>query len=310
MEIAQSLVYGILIGALYGLAAVGLGLVFGVMRFLNIAHGYLLVLGGYVTYYLFSGGLVSFLGKWDFNIPALHLDPFLSIPIAMLVLFGIGALLFKFVYGSLAKLPEGGRIKNSLLISFGLGLAIQNLAILSFTGDERSITTGYSGVVIDIFGLRLPVVQLAGLGIAFLLIILLNLFLTRTYFGKAVRATSQDHEIAATMGVNVNRTYLVSFAIGLALAAVAGTMLVLGYSITPGIGQQWTMKALVIIVLAGMGRISGVLYAGILLGVVEAVFASVVPGGEPYREVVGLVLFILVLIFRPQGLFARKAGET
>lgn len=112
------------------------------------------------------------------------------------------------------------------------------------------------------------------------------------------------------MGVNVKRTYLISFSIGLALAGVAGTMLLLGYSITPGLGQQWTMKALVIIVLAGMGRISGVLYAGILLGVVEALSVYVIPGGEPYREVVGLVLFILVLIFRPQGLFARKAGET
>jgi branched-chain amino acid transport system permease protein len=313
VEIAQSLVYGILIGALYGLASVGLGLVFGVMRFLNIAHGYLLIIGGYVTYYLYSGGLVSILGRWDIELPAIGFfggtaGPFLSIPIVMLILFGIGALLFKLIYGSLAKLPESGRIKNSLLVSFGLGLAVQNLTILSFTGDERTIPLHLESI--DIFGLRLPVVQLLGLVIAVLLIILLNLLLTRTYFGKSVRATSQDHEIASTMGVNVNRTYLISFAIGLALAGVAGTMLLLGYSITPGLGQQWTMKALVIIVLAGMGRISGVLYAGLLLGVVEAISVYIIPGGEPYREVVGLVLFILVLIFRPQGLFARKAGET
>ncbi len=314
MEIAQSLVYGILIGSLYGLAAVGLSLVFGVMRFLNIAHGYLLILGGYVTYYLFSGGLVKIMGAWSIDIPSIWpfnqapYGPFLSIPIVMLILFGIGAFLYKFIYGSLAKLPEGGRIRNSLLISFGLGLAVQNLTILNFTGDERTIPITIG--TIDIFGLRLPSIQLIGLGIAVLLIILLNQFLTRTYFGKSVRATSEDHEIAATMGVNVNRTYLISFSIGLALAGVAGTMLLLGYSITPGIGQQWTMKALVIIILAGMGRISGVLYAGILLGVVEALSVYIIPGGAPYREVVGLVLFILVLIFRPQGLFARKAGET
>ncbi|MFC2023020.1 branched-chain amino acid ABC transporter permease [Chloroflexota bacterium] len=321
MEIVQSLVYGILIGSLYGLAAAGLGLVFGVMRFLNIAHGYLLVLGGYVTYYLFSGGLVNILGSESGNVHLFSIDfpaiwpfnqapygPFLSIIIVMIVLFGIGALLFKLIYGRLAALPEAGRIKNSLLVSFGLGLAIQQLAILSFSGDERTIPLNLG--TINILGLRLPMIQLMGLLIAFLLIILLNQFLTRTYFGKSVRATSQDHEIASIMGINVKRTYLISFSIGLALAGVAGTMLLLGYSITPTIGQQWTMKALVIIVLAGMGRISGVLYAGILLGVVEALSVYLIPDGEPYREVVGLVLFILVLIFRPQGLFGRKAGET
>jgi branched-chain amino acid transport system permease protein len=291
--IAHSLVYGIFMGSLYGLAAVGLALVFGVMRYLNIAHGYLLVLGGYVSYYLFS---------------LYKVDPFLSIPLAMLTLFIIGAILYKLIYGSLAKLPEGGRIKNSLLISFGLGMVVQNASILLFSADERSITTSYSGAVLDIFGFRLPLLGLLGLGIAVVLIFALHLFLTRTYFGKSIRATSQDHEIATTMGVNVGRTYLISFAIGLALASVAGTMLVLGYAITPAIGQSWTMKSLILIVLAGMGRISGVFFAGILLGVVEAI--SVYFIGAEYREVVGLLLFILVLIFRPQGLFMRKAGEA
>ena len=306
----QSLVNGIIIGALYGIAAAGLSLVFGVMRFLNIAHGYLLILGGYVTFYLFSGGVVD-LFSLKFTLPALHISPFIGLLVSMAVLFGIGALLFKLIYGRLAGLPESGRIKNSLLVSFGLGLALQNLAILFFTADERFIIfPGFLGETVNFGGLRVPIMGLAGLGISILLIILLNLLLTRTYFGKSVRATSQDHEIAAIMGINVKRTYLISFAIGLALAGAAGAILIMSYPITPALGQQWTMKALVIIVLAGMGRISGVLYAGIILGVVEALAVFFIHGAAPYREVVGLLLFILVLIFRPQGLFGRKAGQT
>ena len=157
-------------------------------------------------------------------------------------------------------------------------------------------------------GLRLSVVGLSSLAISIILVIVLNLFLNKTYFGKSIRAVSQDFETAATMGIKVKRTYLISFAIGLALAGAAGTALALNLAISPVMGQSWTNKAIIVVMLAGMGRINGVFFAGIILGVVEAI--SVYVTGPSYQEVVGLILLVIVLIVRPGGLFMKKAGEA
>jgi branched-chain amino acid transport system permease protein len=289
--IVQSLFSGIFIGAIYGMAAVGLSLAFGVMRYLNIAHGALIMIGAYVSFSLFT---------------VYGIDPFLSIPLTMLTLFLIGMFLYITTFFTLAKFHEETRIKNSLLISFGLMLVLDNLGILLWTADVRTITTSYSGMAFEFFSLRLSYVGLIGLGLTFIFIFALHLFLTRTYFGKSIRATSQDYEMAMAMGVNVGWTYLISFAIGAALASVAGTFLAVSYGITPMMGEAWTIKALIIIILAGLGRIGGVFVAGILLGVVETV--SVYFIGAPYQEVVGLVIFILILMFRPQGLFSKRTG--
>jgi len=286
----QSLVYGIFIGSLYGLIAVGLSLVFGVMSYLNVAHGTLLMIGAYVSYWLFA---------------LYGMDPFLTIPIVMISLFLLGTLLYLGFFSTLAKFPSDVRVKNSLLISFGLMLVLDNVAILLWTADERTITTSYSGMVIDLFGIRFPYVRLLGLLLASMAILALHLLLKKTYFGKAIRAASQDWEAAALMGVKVGRTYLLSFAISSALAALAGTLFCLSYAVSPMIGEAWSIKALIIIVLAGLGRIGGVFFAGLLLGVVESI--SVFFVGASYQEVVSLVIFVLVLMFRPQGLFTRKA---
>lgn len=288
--IGQSLVYGIVIGAMYGLAAVGLSLVFGVMSYLNVAHGTLLMIGAYLSFWLFSLYAV---------------DPFLSIPIVMLAVFLIGLLLYMGVFSPLAKFETEQRIKNSLLISFGLMLVLDNLAILLWTADERTVTTFYTGMVFQLFGLRLPYVRLAGLILAVLAILALHLLLTKTYFGKSVRAASLDWEAATLMGIKINRTYLISFAISSALAALAGTLFCLSYAVTPVIGEAWSIKALIVVILAGLGRIGGVFFAGLLLGVVESI--SVFFVGAAYQEVVGLVIFVLVLMFRPQGLFTTRA---
>jgi branched-chain amino acid transport system permease protein len=287
--IGQSLIYGIAIGSLYGLAAVGLSLIFGVMSYLNVAHGTLLMLGAYGSYWLFS---------------LYGVDPFLSIPLVMIVVFLVGLVLYILVFSGLAKLETDSRIKNSLLISFGLMLVLDNLAILFWTADERTVTTFYSGAVLEFLGLRLPYVRLSGLALAVMGILALHLLLTKTYFGKSVRAASIDWEAATLMGIKVNRTYLLSFAISSALAALCGTLFCLSYAVTPTIGEAWSIKALIVVVLAGMGRIGGVFFAGLLLGVVESV--SVFFVGASYQEVVGLVIFVLVLMFKPQGLFTMK----
>ena len=292
-SIGQSLIYGILVGALYGLAASGLSLVFGVMRYLNIAHGSLLMIGTYLAFSLF------FLCR---------IDPFLSIPIVMLALFLIGMVLYKLMFSALAKFPVGIRIDNSLLISFGLMLVLENIAILLWTADERNITLPYSGMTFGFWGLRIPYVGLFGVVLTIVIIFVLHLFLNKTYFGKSIRAASQDWESALTVGINIEQTYWVSFAIGIALAGAAGSLLSASYAFNPAISEGWSIKALIVITLAGLGRIGGVFAAGLVLGIVEAI--SVYWIGASYQQVVGLVLFILLLLFRPQGLFAKRTATT
>jgi branched-chain amino acid transport system permease protein len=279
---AQIIAYGIITGAFYGLAAIGLSLVFGVMRHLNIAHGSLLMVGGFTAY-------------WAFNL--LHLDPFLSIPLVMAILFLLGAVLYKGLFSHLDKLPEGQKIDNSMLVGFGLIWIIDNLATMLWTSDVRAITPSYTGKVWHVLpGVRLPLVGLAIVALAVLVIFSLHFLLTRTYFGKAVRATAQDREAANLMGINVERTYLMFFALSAALAGVAGVVSAVNYSVHPTVGFEWLLKAIIVLVLAGVGRIGRVFGAGLLLGLAEGI--SVYFVGPAYREVVGLVMFILVLLRR------------
>lgn len=289
--LAQNLVYGVLVGALYGLAAVGLSLVFGVTKFLNVAHGEFLMLGGYASFWLFA--------LWK-------VDPFLSLPAAIVFLLVVGAIFYKLLFGRMVKLAEGIKIQNTLLVGFGISLILQNLALRFWTADTRSVTTFYSGAVFTFAGVRFPLVRVASLVIALVLIVALQLFLRRTYTGKALRATVENWEAATLMGINIQRVYLLSFVIGAALAGIAGALVAVGYSIDPGMGMSWTLKSLVVMVLGGLGSLTGTFVGGILLGLTESAtgfFLSLT-----YREVVGLVIFILVLVFRPQGLFGTKEG--
>jgi branched-chain amino acid transport system permease protein len=290
-SVAQSLVFGILVGALYGLAAVGLSLVFGVTKFLNVAHGELLMFGGYASFWLFT---------------LLDMDPFASIPLSIIFLLLIGLILYKTLFSRMVKLPDEDKIRNTLLIGFGLGLILQNVALRLWTADDRGITTSYAGKVFTILGVRFPIVRVASLVIAFVFLLALQLFLRRTYTGKAIRATVEDWEAATLMGIKVHRVYLLSFVMGAALAGVAGTLVAVGYSVEPSMGMHWTLKGLIVMVLGGVGSITGTLVGGLILGVTESATSIFISSN--YREVVGLVLFILVLIFRPQGLLGAKEG--
>jgi len=285
----QILVYGITTGALYGLAAAGLSLVFGVMKMLNVAHGSLIMLGAYAVFWLFS---------------LAHIDPILSLPIVGLFFFLIGTILYLLMFSFTARLSEENRIKNSLLISFGLMLVFENIAILLWTADERSISSFYSGKAFDIFGVRIPFVGLGGIALSIIVILLLNLFLNKTDFGRSIKAAAEDWETASLMGVNTNLIYLVSFALGVALAGIASILCGVTYAISPNIGLEWTNKSLIILVLAGLGNIGRVFSAGLLLGVVEAI--SVLFVSSSYREVVGLVIFISVLALKPEGFFSKR----
>jgi branched-chain amino acid transport system permease protein len=289
MILTQQLILGLLVGGLYGLAAAGLSLTFGVLRVLNVAHGELLMLGGYGTFWLFA--------TWK-------VDPFASLLAVGPAMFVLGVLLYITLFRFVVKAHEESRIKNSLLIGFGLTLVLHALAIQLWTADERSVTTTYSGAVLRLGPFAVPLLRLSSLLFAFAILAALHLFLSRTRWGRAIRATAEDWEAAALMGIPVGRTYLLAFALGTALAGIAGGLVSISYSISPSIGMEWTLKALIVVVLAGLGSLFGSFAGGIVLGVAEAM--SVVFLGGPYREVVGLILFLIVLVVRPQGLFGAR----
>ncbi len=289
-NVIQTIVYGIVVGALYGLIALGLGLIMGIMKFLNIAHGTFIMLGGYVSFWLFT--------LWG-------IDPYLTIPLVIVAMFLVGLLLYKLTLSPLLKLPHiGMRISNSLLITFGVIYVLDNAMTLVWKADVRTIIASYRGEALDLFGTRVPYTGLAGLGIAVLATVTLYFILSRTYFGKHVRAATQDAEAASLCGVNVQKTYLISCGIATAIAGIAGVVIVSGYSITPTGGLSWLLIGIVVMVLAGEGNINAILPAGIVLGLVESASVFAVP--MQYRQAVALLIFIIVLMFRPQGLFTKR----
>lgn len=285
----QTAVSGILVGALYGLAALGMSLAFGVLKVLNVAHGELIMLGGYAAFYLFT---------------LIGLDPFASLALVFMMLAVMGIVLHALLFRHIVKLNEENRIKNSLLLGFGLTLILQTAAVRLFSADDRGIITAYSSTAWQIDDIRFPFVRVAGLIVAIVAVILLELFLKQTYWGKALRATSEDWTTAALTGIDIRRVYIIAFGISAGLAGITGVLIALGSSVNPAIGLQWTLKALIVVVLAGLGSMRGTVLGGILLGLAEAL-SSLYFGGE-YREIVGLILFLIVLSVRPEGLFGGK----
>jgi branched-chain amino acid transport system permease protein len=284
----QQVVLGLLLGGLYGLAAAGLSLIFGVLKVLNVAHGELIMLGGYAAYWLWA---------------TLGLDPFLALLGVIPLTAALGLALYGGLFAFVVRFDEETRIKNSLLVGFGLALTLHALAVRLWTADERSIPTGYGGQTIGVGGLVVPLGRLASLAVAVALIGLTHLFLARARWGHAIRAAAEDWEAALLQGIDVRRAYLLAFGIGTGLAGAAGCLVAVGYSISPAIGLEWTLKALIVVVLAGLGSLFGTFVGGLVLGVAEA--ASAFTFGGPYREVVGLLIFFCVLVARPQGLFGR-----
>src|SRR5437870_7522542 len=255
MILLQTAIFGLLIGGIYGLGAVGLSLVFGVLRMLNVSHGELIMLGGYASFWLFT--------LW-------RVDPFLSMLVAGPALFLIGGLLYRILFRHFIHFPEDQKIKNSILIGFGLALVLQTLAILAWGADVRAVTPVYAGRVAAIGNVVVPLSRLGAMALAFLVLGGLHLFLTRTRAGTALRATADDDQAATLVGIPIGRIYLTAFALGSALAGVAGALVSVSDAISPAIGLGWTLKAPIVIVLGGMGNIFGTFVAGLFLGVAES----------------------------------------
>jgi len=287
-NLPQILAYGVILGVFYGLVTIGLALLFGVMKYLNIAHGSFMMIGGYASYWLFT--------LWN-------IDPILSIPLVMVLGFLLGCILYRLLFSHLSKASEDRRINNSLIMTFGLILILDNGAIALWTTNIKMLNTSYTSTMFDILGIRIPVTGLIVIGLTVLAILALHLFLSRTYMGKSIRATAQDWEAASLLGVNIDRTYLICCGISLAFAGLAGTCFALTYPISPDIGLRWVLFAMVVLVLAGMGNIKEVFIAGLIMATLEQL-SSVLIGAE-YRGIASLAVFILILIFRPQGLFKK-----
>jgi branched-chain amino acid transport system permease protein len=287
--LAQDLIFGALVGGLYGLAAVGLSLVFGVLKMLNVAHGELLMLGGYVAFWLFT---------------LFRIDPFVSIVPSALALFVVGVVLYRLLFARLVFASDETKLKNSILIGFGVSLVLQTLVLIAWTADERAVTTATAGAVLPVGGVVVPVARLGALAVAFLTLGGLHLFLQYARLGRAIRATADDVEGAYLVGVPVPAVFLIAFGLGSALAGIAGALVSTTDAVSPSIGLSWTLKALIVVVLGGVGHMFGTFVAGVFLGVAESASGFLL--GNAYREVMGLVLFLLVLSLRPQGLFARE----
>ncbi len=271
-----------LTGSLYAMIGVGLTVVFGVMRIINLAHGEMVMLGMYGAFWAHV--------LWK-------VDPFVSLVLWAPLMFLGGTLVHRFL---LRPIIPGGEL-NTLLYTAGLSLLVANLALLVWTGDYRTIKLGYAVLPMRPFGIAVPIPLAIAFGLAILITAALYLFLSRTDAGRAIRATSQNAEAAALMGVNVERISTITFGLGTALAAAAGVLLAPSLYLYPTVGEILISKCFVIVVLGGLGSVVGAISGGVLLGVVEslgAVYVSVA-----YKDTIGFVMFLLVLLFRPSGLF-------
>jgi len=281
---AQILVNGILLGGLYGLMALGMGLVWGVLNIVNLAHGALIMLGGYAVYYLYTKG---------------GIDPFAALPIAMVLLFLFGYLLQRFLLNLIVRSAQ----LNTLLITFGLDVVFVYLAQLLFSADFRTINPPYAGSNIDVGGVTIPYAQLAAFLVAIFLAAILFLFLDRTRTGRAIRATAQNLTAARLYGVNPRRIYALTFGTGAALAGAAGGLYGVVSQITPYIGVTLTAKSFVIAILGGLDKPIGVILGGLLLGIAEAMTALYLD--PTFTDIISFGLLVLVLVAKPAQILGR-----
>jgi len=281
----QALISGILIGGVYALIGIGLTIIFGVMRVINFAHGDLLMLGMYLTYFLFT---------------LLHIDPFVSIIITIPLMFLFGGLLQKIIINrALNALPQ-----NQILLTIGMGLVMSNSIMLAFTSDYKILSTTYSSSSVTLLGISISEPLAVSFVITLGITTALYWFLYRTDTGQAIRATAQDREAAQLMGINVKRMSIIAFGIGSALAATAGALISPTYYIYPQVGSIFTLKAFVITVLGGMGSIFGAILGGVLIGMTESIGGVYL--GSGWKDVIVFILFLLVLLFKPSGLLGTS----
>jgi len=283
-SVAQTLISGIMMGALYSLMAFGLQIVYGVMRIINVAHAVLMVFSIYLTYFLFE---------------TYSIDPFLSIAITLPFMFLIGWGIQRFIVNRVVTAP----MVTSLLLMFGVGQVIESLIAYYWTSNFKSVTPSYGATSILLAGLSFPIVRVLGFVVSIVLLILLDVLIVKTKTGKAIRATAQDREAAQAMGIDINRVFLISFSIAIATVAPAGAVTAMIYAFYPTLHYMFTPKLFCICVLGGLGSIRGVFAGAMILGIVEAMTGAFLT--LEWAPVVAYGLLITILVVRPRGLFGK-----
>lgn len=283
-QFLQVLANGLVIGGTYALMAVGLTLIFGYMDLVNFAHGELYMLGGFAAY-----TLIVLLGL-----------PFaLGFPLAIMAVVAFGYALDRVVLKPL----RGRDVMAGILTTIGLAIILQNAALLIWNPVPKRLPVPVDSAILELGPVRLAPVQLLAVALALAIIVLAGWFMQRTRTGMAVRATFQDADAAALMGISVDRVYAATFAGGAGLAAAGGALLGMVFLITPTMGEVAVLKAFTVVILGGLGNFFGAAVAGILVGTVESASATYISAG--YKDAIAFVLLILVLVVRPQGLLGR-----
>jgi branched-chain amino acid transport system permease protein len=283
-EFSQIMVNAILLSGILALVALGFSLVWGIMNIVNLAHGAYVVLGAYFTFYLHE---------------LAGIDPFVSIPFSMVVLFILGFFVQKILINQVVRAP----ILATFLLTFGLEILIVNLVNFFFKADLRSVTTRYSGTGLTLGAVRIPYIRLAALGIALVLVGLTAWFLRSSRAGRAIRATGMDIDAAKLTGVKVGTIYALTYAIGASLAGAAGSLLSLIVPFDPNLGGAYTQRAFVISVLGGLGEVSNVLFGAVLYSFVDVFVGTRLPA---LSQAFTFAALVILLVLRPQGIAGKK----
>ena len=281
------LVFGLLLGGIYGLVSIGLNLIFGVVRIVNFAQGELVMFGMYGSYYAYA-----YLG----------INPYLSVLFVASLVGLLGVAIQRLVIQ-----PLHNESNMQIFATFGLLMMFQNLMLAVTRGEALSIGGQVGPAVLSLGEMKISMVRLVTFVVTTLITIGLHLFLSRTMTGKAIRAVTQDKRAARAMGINVERTFLFTFGIGAALAGLAGAMLTPIYSITPAVGGNFIMAAFAVVVLGGLGSVWGAYIGGLIVGVVEAFAGFYID--PALKHAVWFIIFLVVLIVRPSGLLGQAGAE-
>jgi branched-chain amino acid transport system permease protein len=283
LEIALSaLLNGVLMGGIYGLVALGLTLIYGVLHIINFAHGALLMVAMYGVWLLMS---------------RLGVDPYAALPIMIPAMGAIGYALYRGVIGRLSH----GKDQNILLVTLGLAVILENGALYLFTGDTQQISVDYAGEMIEVGPALIALPRFVSFGAALMICLLLWLVIARTDLGKAIRAVAKERQGARLVGIDVENVFALSYAIGIACLGAAACLLMPTFYVSPTVGNVFTIVAFTTVVLGGMGSFVGALVGGILIGITESIGGLYL--GESLGQIGISLIFILILLFRPTGLF-------
>lgn len=275
----QTLVNGLLQSGIYALVASGLALAVGVVGIVNFAHGEYLMLGAFLAW-----AASSLLG----------LAPLLALPLVALAVFAVGALTYRTTIRHVLLAPE----LNQMLLTFGVSILLQNLALMLLGGNTRTVSTPYQASSLSLGGVSVGGPKAIAFALAALILAALYAVLYRTSLGRQMRAVAQNRRGAQLIGVNVDRVYLLAFAASCGLAAIAGTLVSVLLFASPAVGLVFALKAFAIIVMAGLGNLTGVLWAAVMLGVSEALVQTYVPGGGGWSDAVFFLMIFLALVGR------------